>query len=111
MKFSTEQIGASLVIRLNGELDMHTAPSFRQIADAGLKSPTVKNLVVVLTDVPFMDSSGIGALLGRYRIIQERQGKMVLVGMNHAVRRVLEMAGVLEIADIADTERRALARL
>jgi stage II sporulation protein AA (anti-sigma F factor antagonist) len=90
---------------------MHTAPSFRRKADAGLTPQTVKNLVVVLSNVPFIDSSGVGALLGRYRIVQERQGTMVLVGMNTAVRRVLEMSGVLAITDTADTERRALARL
>jgi stage II sporulation protein AA (anti-sigma F factor antagonist) len=111
LEINAEQVGSSLVIRLNGELDMHTAPSFRRIADAGLKPPAVKHLVVVLSEVPFMDSSGIGALLGRYRIVREKRGKLVLVGMNTAVRRVLEMAGVLEIVEVADTERRALARL
>lgn len=110
MKVDTETIGSNLVVRLSGELDMHTADTFRQEADTALISG-VKNLILVLSNVTFIDSSGVGALLGRYRIVKERQGKMVLVGLRPAVRRVLDMSGVLGITETADSERRALSRV
>jgi stage II sporulation protein AA (anti-sigma F factor antagonist) len=90
---------------------MHTSEVFRQKADAEMVSGAIKNLVLVMSSVSFIDSSGVGAIIGRYRTVKDRQGKMVLVGLRPAVRRVLDMSGVLGIADATDTERHALARL
>jgi stage II sporulation protein AA (anti-sigma F factor antagonist) len=111
LNVQTKRVGANLVVRLSGELDLHTAEHFRQIVDGELASGKVRNLVLVLKDVPFIDSSGVGAILGRYRLVHGLQGKLVVTGLRPAVKRVLEMSGVLSIMETADSERRALARL
>ena len=102
----------TLVVRLAGEFDLHSAHDFRRRVDAELdESPRLKNLVLVLGDVQFIDSSGLGALLGRYKRIRARGGRVVAVGVNPRVRRVFEASGLLKLIDVADSESRALERV
>lgn len=111
MKVDIRKQGSTLIAQVAGEMDLHTSEAFRLAIDPAMASLAVKNLILVLTNVSFIDSSGVGAILGRYRTVKERQGRMVLVGLCPAVKRVLDTAGVLQITEIADSERRALARL
>lgn len=108
MKVHTRRVGASLVVRLSGELDLFTAETFRQAVDAELAKDGCTNLVLVLKNVTFIDSSGIGAILGRYRLIQARGGRVIAAGLRPPVRRLLEMSGVLRVVGTADTEQFAL---
>ena len=111
MKVQTRKVGASLVVRLSGELDLATAEIFRRTVDAQLAKDGCSNLILVHKNVTFIDSSGIGAILGRYRLIRERQGRVIATGLRPAVRRVLEMSGVLRVVETADTEQEALEAL
>jgi stage II sporulation protein AA (anti-sigma F factor antagonist) len=104
-------VGTALIVRMSGELDLHTVDPFRRVVDEALSSGQAKDLVLALKGVTFIDSSGIGAILGRYRLAKEFHGTVVAVGPRPAVRRVLEMAGVFSVIGTADTERQALARL
>lgn len=107
----TRKVGSSLVVRLSGELDLHTAEPFRRAVDNELAKSELKNLVLVLKNVTFIDSSGIGAILGRYRLINERRGRVVAAAARPAVKRLLEMSGVLSVVETAETEQIALSRL
>ncbi|NLN17992.1 MAG: anti-sigma F factor antagonist [Firmicutes bacterium] len=111
LKVQTRKVGASLVVRLSGELDLATAEIFRRTVDAQLAKDGCSNLILVLKNVTFIDSSGIGAILGRYRLIRERQGRVIATGLRPAVRRVLEMSGVLRVVETAETEQQALESL
>ncbi|MGI6081502.1 MAG: anti-sigma F factor antagonist [Limnochordia bacterium] len=111
MRVQTRRIGASLVVRVSGELDLATADTFRRTVDEELAKDGCSNLILVLKNVTFIDSSGIGAILGRYRLIQERRGRVIAAGLRSPVRRVLEMSGVLRVVETAETEQRALESL
>jgi stage II sporulation protein AA (anti-sigma F factor antagonist) len=108
LKVQTRRVGASLVVRLSGELDLFTAEAFRQAVDVELAKDGCTNLVLALKNVTFIDSSGIGAILGRYRLIQARRGKVVAAGLRPSVRRLMEMSGVLRVVETAETEQSAL---
>jgi len=84
-----------LVACLEGELDHHTAADIRERLEAAL-TPEVKLLVLDLQPLGFMDSSGIGVVLGRYRQMQERGGQMQ-IQCNGRVAQILELAGVFDI--------------
>ncbi|MNV47392.1 Anti-sigma F factor antagonist [compost metagenome] len=58
-----------------------------------------------------MDSSGLGVILGRYKLIRGKGGKMVLCDANPAVRRLLDMSGLLKIMSLYDSEDSALTDL
>lgn len=103
-------VGRTLVVKLSGELDLVTAESAREAIDSELENfGRVKNLVLDLADVKFIDSSGLGMLLGRYKKISDRGGKLVAYGVQPAVQRVLQMAGMTKIINIVASKEEALA--
>lgn len=89
-----------LTMRLNGELDLVVAEKFRSEADMMLLKYNPKLIVINLEAVPFIDSSGLGALLGRYKKISESGGKIVLVAVKTPVMRILELSGFNKIMEI-----------
>ncbi len=88
---------------LAGEFDLTAAASVRQELD-GLIDGGHRRLVVDLKKVPFIDSSGLGVLLGRYRRLSELGGEMFIVGARPTVRTVLEMSGVPQVVRVLRSE-------
>ncbi len=86
-----------MIIYLSGEIDHHSARSIREGVDKLLVSHMPKTLVLDLSGVDFMDSSGLGLVLGRYKKICELGGKMYLTGADDRTKRILKMAGVDKI--------------
>lgn len=112
MGVELKRLGDTLLVRLEGEIDLHTAQPFRQaVSDAFAREARLKNLVLLMERVTFIDSTGVGAILGRYREVHSRGGRMALVRVQLPVRRVLELAGVPRIARLCDSEGEALASL
>lgn len=98
-----------LVVRCAGELDLASAPEFRKAVDSQLEDwAGVNGLVLNLGQVSFVDSSGLGAILGRYKRIRQRGGLMVLVDVPEPVRRLLEFSGIFRIIPSRATEEEAL---
>ncbi len=97
---------------LSGELDLLTAPQLRQIVEAELDSyERVINIILVLDQVDFIDSSGLGVILGRYKSATQRGGKMLAVGPKPQITKILELAGVTRIIPIFPTTEDALTAL
>jgi len=97
-----------LLVKLLGEIDHHGAVSLREDIDALLVRERPHRLVVELSGVRFMDSAGLGLLMGRYRLMQQLGGKMVLFNPNGAVMKILQLAGMerfMEIETVSKGER------
>ena len=86
--------GERLLVGLDGELDHFCAQSVRRELDSMLRDPTVRQLILYLSGLTFMDSSGIGVILGRYRVLRERGGSMGVIHMNDHVSRIFHMSGM-----------------
>ncbi len=97
----------TLTVHIDGELDLVSAQQFRETVDRALEEMVGLNLIVDLAKVTFIDSSGLGVILGRYRMIKAKNGEMVLCGLNKNVRRVLEISGLLSFIIICETEKDA----
>lgn len=95
-----------LVVRLTGELDQCSAPGIRRDLDALLDDPRVRHLVIDMKDMPFMDSSGLGVILGRYRALSLRGGTVALTRLSPQVRRVYDLSGMAKIIPVI-TEKEA----
>ncbi|MCX7710495.1 MAG: anti-sigma F factor antagonist [Clostridia bacterium] len=95
IKFSNK--GTTLIVGINGELDHHSAEYIRQKVDGEIIKSSTKNVIFDLSNVSFMDSSGIGVIIGRYKNIQKLNGKTALTGLNEHVKRIFDMAGLLKI--------------
>ena len=105
---NSQRRGNALVIRLSGELDLVTAPQFRSHVDDQLAHhENLRHIILNLSEVKFIDSSGLGAILGRYREIQGRGGKLVIVGAAPQVRQIFEISGVLNLVEMCQSEKQA----
>lgn len=93
----------TLRIRLIGELDHHHAPQTRDQLDAMIGNDHIQKLVINLSGLTFMDSSGIGVLLGRYKLAKARGIEMALEDPSAGVERILRMAGLYNIMQRINT--------
>lgn len=93
---------------LDGEVDVYTAPILRQEimdqVDAG-----VRHLLVNLEKVDYLDSTGLGILIGGVKRLKESGGSLKLVGPTARITRIFEITGLNKIFDVYATEADALA--
>ena len=97
MPVTIETNGDTMVARLSGELDHHHTQKLREEIDRNVQKERPARLALDFSGVEFMDSSGIGLVLGRYRLMQEREGSLVLCAMPPHIRRVMRVAGIANL--------------
>ena len=109
MKLETERIGSNLIVSIDGELDLETAPLFRDMVEKKLNQyETIKHLVLDLEKVSFIDSSGLGAILGRFKRLSQHGGRLSAIKVSKQILRVLELSGLLRIMSVYEDRRQAL---
>lgn len=96
------------ILRLAGEVDAYTVGEFRE-ALAGIDD--VKWLIVELSEVPFMDSAGLGALIGGIRRVREAGGDVAVVSTQAGLNRLLHTTGFDRIVPVTESLEEALAAL
>lgn len=111
MKVELKKKANNLVVALEGELDHHTAVTFRSRVQKTLEQGKVKNLILDLSGLSFMDSSGVGALLGRYNYLALRGGKLAVYHLTPQVNKVFENSGLFQIIQEYPSEKEALQDL
>ena len=95
VKFSNK--GTTLIIGIIGELDHHSAEYIRSKIDAEMIKSTTRNIIFDFSKVGFMDSSGIGVIMGRYKNLQKLNGRAVIVNPNAQIKKIFEMAGIFRL--------------
>lgn len=100
-----------LLVRLRGELDHHTAEELRIKLTETIENQKIMHIVLNLENLAFMDSSGLGVILGRYKQINNHGGKMVVCSISPAVKRLFEMSGLFKIIRLEQNEQFALRML
>jgi stage II sporulation protein AA (anti-sigma F factor antagonist) len=111
MSANIEHNQNAIIVRLSGELDHHNADRVRSLIEQAMMKEQVKHVVMDLQKLTFMDSSGIGVILGRYKQVKARGGKMIICHANRTVNRLLELSGLFKIIESHDDENRALSSL
>lgn len=99
--------GSRLVVHVTGELDLATAPAFRQAVVGAIGAETA-DVVVDLTACDFVDSVGVGLLLGVLKRARTHGGRLVLVSDEPRILRVLELTDLVRIVPVVDTLAEAL---
>lgn len=102
MKVEFEIIGKNLIVRFNGELDHHTSEEIRDEIDKIYIDKGLKNIILDVKALNFMDSSGIGLIMGRYKKVSSNNGKVYLLQVNKRLKKILSMCGILKITEIYD---------
>ncbi len=85
---------------LNGEIDHHSAAAIREKIDTATEQNMSSLLVLDFTAVTFMDSSGIGLVMGRYRNIVRRGAKLHITGTSPQIYKVMKLSGIEKLATI-----------
>ena len=93
------------------ELDHHIASEVRETIDDILISKQVKNIIFNFKNINFMDSSGIGVIIGRYKKISSEGGKVFVVNVNPRVKKIFDLSGMNKIINIYDTYEEAVSSL
>lgn len=96
-----------LYIRFFGELDQKSADSNRVRVSELLSLYKIKYVIINCKNLTFMDSSGIGFILGRYNEIKENKGLIILCELNSLVNRIVNISGLSRICMIKATEDEA----
>lgn len=89
-------------IMVSGEIDVFTAPKLRErllpLCQDG------ETVIVDLSDVNYIDSTGLGVFVGAYKIQQTSSGKMILTGVNSRLSRLFRITGLQDIIEIEEQE-------
>ena len=89
-----------LTVRMDGELDHRYAEYVRKSVEKEIRRTGAQNIAFDFSGVSFMDSSGIGLIMGRFKTVSHLGGKIILYGMNKNIERIVKMAGIERIASI-----------
>lgn len=100
--------GTTLIARIRGELDHHTAEYVRRKIDSELMKSFTKNVIFDFSEVSFMDSSGIGVIMGRYKNVRQLNGSVSLVNLKPQLKRIFDMSGVLKYVSVHDSVNDAI---
>lgn len=104
MKTEYKKEDKLLVLKIEEEIDHHTSEKIRKRADYEIQVHIPKKVIVDFSNVTFMDSSGIGMLIGRYKLVSMFGGRMSMINVKPAIKKVFEMSGVLKLIPIEETE-------
>ncbi|MDR7857143.1 anti-sigma F factor antagonist [Tissierella sp.] len=111
MYLSVEKYKNNLLVQFKGELDHHTTENLRQKIDQQYFDQRLKNIILDLRGLTFMDSSGIGLIMGRYRNCIEKKGTVAIISDNSYVDKMLNMSGLLKIIKVYTTIESAAENL
>lgn len=97
----------TLFVKMIGDLDLVSAREFRDSVDQAMLDLECQHIILELSRTSFIDSSGIGVILGRFRKLKERNSIMILCGLTPNVLRILELAGILQLFAVCTNESEA----
>ncbi len=100
MEMTAKKENQTLYVSFGGEIDHHEASAIRCTLDELIFDERPKELIFDFSKVRFMDSSGIGLVLGRYRIVKEMGGNTSIVGASHGIKTIFKMSGVDKMIEI-----------
>ncbi|HCC00020.1 MAG TPA: anti-anti-sigma factor [Ruminococcaceae bacterium] len=100
MALKTESDAHILTVFLEGEIDHHIAKSIREEIDMSIERVHPATLALDFGEVTFMDSSGIGLVMGRYREMKQLNGSVTVKNAPASIRKVMRLAGLDKLAHI-----------
>lgn len=104
--FDSEFTGNILRIKLRGEIDHHSAAAVRVAIDDMIRSKRPCELIIDMSAVDFMDSSGLGLIMGRYNTMKEIGGVVIVTDPTPATEKIMNLAGLERIVKIVHTSAR-----
>ena len=98
----------AILIKVDGELDHHLAGKIKDASDRKMRSTNAVNVIFDLSDMSFMDSSGIGVMLGRYKKARMLGGRTAVFGTNAQTLRIIKMSGMDKVIKVVPGLEKAI---
>ena len=108
MPVSFQKRQRKLIACLSGEIDHHSAAAIRREIDLKIRQDKPEVLHLDFSAVTFMDSSGVGLVMGRYRQVQPYGGILELGGMSPTVKRIMRLSGIESIATVVERKEKTV---
>jgi anti-sigma B factor antagonist len=105
---STRQAGNATVIDVVGDIDLYNSPEMRKALLEVLRNQRAPIVMVNLTKVKYIDSSGVASLVEGLKISRELQSRFILYGLSPAAREVLELSRLIKVFEVHANEEEAL---
>ena len=103
LELSTRSLGEYWVIKLKGEVDIYTAPRLREAIAEAVDEGHYK-IVVDLEDIDFLDSTGLGVLVGGLKRVKPFEGEMAILCAQEKILRVFKITGLIKVFRIYSDE-------
>lgn len=97
------------IFDLSGDIDLASSPQLRKALLRELRELRIPRVVLNLGSVRYMDSSGVASLVEALKASRDTGSRLILFGLNSAIREVLQLSKLLRIFEITDTEEQAVA--
>ncbi len=104
MDMEVKQLRNTVVVKLDGEMDMLMAEKLKKDIDQRLLNKPIANLIIDMEKVTFIDSSGLGAIIGIYKKINAVGGGIAMLGTQPHVKKVLVFSGIDKLVNIYSNE-------
>ena len=91
-----------LLLQITEEIDHHTTEKIRREADDEIARFMPRKVIFDFSNVTFMDSAGIGMIIGRYKMAKMLGGSLEMVNVSPSIRKIFEMSGVVKICPIRE---------
>ena len=91
-----------LVFKITDEIDDFSVQKIRRRADYEIERYMPKKVVFDFNCVTFMDSAGIGLIIGRYKFVKMLGGTVALANLTNSIKKIFEMSGILRLIPITD---------
>lgn len=98
----------TLIVKITGEIDHYSSNEIKNKTDKEYKRLNSKNILFDLSNVTFMDSSGIGVIMGRYKNVSANGGIVAAASINKDIKKIFELSGLLKIIKYYENPEKAL---
>ena len=105
MDIKYDEVDKLLTCQITEEIDHHTTEKIRRILDDEIERYMPRKIIFNFDKVSFMDSAGIGMILGRYKIMKMLGGTVELINVNSSVKKIFEMSGIHRIISINNNKK------
>ena len=102
MSVEIKTSGDTVTAYLSGELDHHSAKEMREAVDNAVELHMPSKLVLDFKGISFMDSSGIGLVMGRYRMLAKTGAQLYITGASPQIYKVMKLAGIERLAKLEE---------
>lgn len=94
----------TLLVEITEEIDHHSTEKMRRLIDDDITRYMPRKVIFDFDSVTFMDSAGIGLIIGRYKFTNMLGGKLEVANLTQSVKKIFEMSGILKLIPIAQLE-------